>query len=272
MELEQQRAQIAKLGLGLAAISYDSPAILHDFAQRHHIDFPLLSDAGSKVIRAAGILNTTVPKTEFAYGIPYPGTFILDANGVVTGKYFEDDFRDRYTAANVIARQFGAVPRAAEHEVTGKQITATLWASNAAVAMNQRITLAIDVHLPPGLHVYSPGVQGYIPIDWKLEVSPAYHAAPVSYPKSEILYLKAIQEKVPVYKGDFRLERDVTMSDYRALKAAAGANGELTIHGTLRYQACDDRICYIPRELPLDWTLRVEAPDLQRAPASVQHK
>jgi len=36
----------------LAAISYDSEAILKYFADRRKIDFPLLADPDSKIIRA----------------------------------------------------------------------------------------------------------------------------------------------------------------------------------------------------------------------------
>ena len=38
--------------------SYDSRAVLKDFAQRKDIQFPLLSDADSGIIRRFGILNT----------------------------------------------------------------------------------------------------------------------------------------------------------------------------------------------------------------------
>ena len=30
--------------------------------------------------------------------------------------------------------------------------------------------------------------------------------------------------------------------------------GPLTIKGKLRYQACDDRVCYLPKDLALEWT------------------
>ena len=50
MELEQNLSGIRKQGLGLAAISYDSPEVLKNFAGRMHISFPLLSDPESKII------------------------------------------------------------------------------------------------------------------------------------------------------------------------------------------------------------------------------
>ena len=83
MELERDLPAIMRQGLGVAAISYDSVAVLKNFADRQHITFPLLSDSGSQTIRKFGILNETVmPGTTF-YGIPYPGTYILDRQGKV---------------------------------------------------------------------------------------------------------------------------------------------------------------------------------------------
>ncbi len=42
----------------MAAISYDPPAVLRDFAQRSGITYPLLSDEDSVTITEYGILNT----------------------------------------------------------------------------------------------------------------------------------------------------------------------------------------------------------------------
>jgi hypothetical protein len=52
------KARFEKQGIRLAAISYDSEAILKYFADRQHIDFPLLADPDSRVIRDYHVLNT----------------------------------------------------------------------------------------------------------------------------------------------------------------------------------------------------------------------
>ncbi len=272
MELETNKAQFAKLGLGLAAVSYDSVAILHKFAERRGIDFPMLSDTESKTIRELNILNDTIPKDNAFYGIPFPGTFILDAKGTIVAKYFEDDYRERYTSADILARQFGVSPAAGKSEIQGKQLSLTASASNPAVAPGQRVTLALDIDLKPNMHVYAPGVEDYIAIDWKMKDSPAAAAHEVVYPKSEKLYLQAIDETVPVYRNHFRLSRDITVAQEAAVKPLAGSDGTFTVEGTLRYQACDDRLCYVPQELPLKWTFQLQSLDRQRAPAEIQHK
>ena len=272
MELEQNRDEFRKLGLGIAAVSYDSVAILHDFAERKGIRYPLLSDSDSKVIRELGILNDTVPKDNFVFGIPYPGSFVLDPSGKIVAKYFEDDYKQRYTSADILVRQFGVMPSAGKSEVEGKQLRATASASNSVIRPLQRVALVLDIELKPNMHVYAPGVDGYIPIDWKIQDSPLAAPHEISLPKSEILYLKAIEEKVPVYKGSFRIARDITLGPDDKLKPALDSAGDFTIEGTLRYQACDDRICYIPQELPLKWKFHYEGYDRQRAPADIMHK
>ena len=64
-------------------MSYDSVAVLKNFSDWKHITYPLLSDPDSKTIRSFGILNETVPRDSMAYGIPYPGTYVVDPSGKV---------------------------------------------------------------------------------------------------------------------------------------------------------------------------------------------
>jgi hypothetical protein len=271
VELEQNQAEFRKLGLGVAAISYDSPAILRDFAQRKSIHYSLLSDKDSKIIRAAGILNETVDRNTPYFGIPYPGSFVLDANGVIVAKYFEDDYKERYTSADLLARQFGVSSEAARSEVAGKQLDLVASASNSTVHPQQRIALVLDVQIKPGMHVYAPGVEGYIPIAWSMQDSPLASAHEVESPKPEILYLAAIDEKVPVLEQHFQLKRDITLGADDKLKAALDSAGNFTVEGKLRYQACDDRICYVPQELALKWTFQYEPFDRERSPADIRH-
>ena len=272
MELEKNKAEFAKLGLGLAAVSYDSVAVLHNFAQRRGIDFLLLSDADSKTIRELNILNDTIPKDNAAFGIPFPGSFVLDAKGQIVGKYFEDNYRERYTSADILARQFGLAPAAGKSEVEGKQLRLTASASNSVVAAGQRVALALDIDLRPNMHVYAPGVEGYIAIDWKMKDSAIASAHEVIYPASEKLYLQAIDETVPVYRNHFRLTRDITIAQEAILKPLLDSAGTFTVEGTLRYQACDDRLCYVPQDLPLKWTFQFENFDRQRVPLELQRK
>lgn len=253
MELQRTLDKIRAQGLGLAAISYDPVPILKNFADRCGITFPLLSDQGSAVIRAFGILNEDVQAGTPFSGIPHPGAYIVDPRGRVVAKYFEDDYTERYTGSDILVRQFGAAAGASPSTLETKHLRLSSAASNGRVRPGQRIALTLDLDIKPGMHVYAPGVQGYIPIEWTL----ALPAHPVEFPKSKKMHLKAIGETVPVYEKHVRLVRDFTVGKLPP--------GPLAIEGTLKYQACDDRQCFLPQTAPLKWTLEVEPLDRERA-------
>jgi len=74
--------------------------VLAKFADKRKITFPLLSDSGSKTIRAYGLLNKDAKgRTE---GIPYPGTILLDRNAVIRAKLFLEGYKDRHTTDALI--------------------------------------------------------------------------------------------------------------------------------------------------------------------------
>lgn len=269
MELQESLPLLHKRGLGLAAISYDSPAILKNFSARKGITFPLLSDDGSKIIRAFGILNESVPPSSPFAGVPHPVTYIVDRDGRVLSRHFEDDYRKRYTVANILAQKFGERPREARSETAAKHLALTASASNGQVRGGERIRLFLEIDLPRNMHVYAPGVQGYISIDWSMADSPGWTSLPVDYPPASRIHLRAINETVPAYKGRFSLQREIVIADGNALKPAI-QDGRIALAGTLRYQACDDRQCFTPETVPLRWTLRFEPHDRERAPAELR--
>ena len=97
----------------------------------------------------------------------------------------------------------------------------------------------------------------------------------MTYPNSKKLYLEAINEKVPVFEGKFRITQDVTVSPSKArdgFPAVLSAGNTVSIVGELQYQACDQAFCYTPRSVPVKWELQVRPLDFKRAPEKIQHK
>jgi peroxiredoxin len=60
----------------------------------------LLSDAGSKTITDYGLLNKEAKGK--AEGIPYPGTIVIDKDGVIRAKLFLDGYKDRHPPEELI--------------------------------------------------------------------------------------------------------------------------------------------------------------------------
>ena len=99
-KLQSSLKEIEAAGGQVVTISYDSPETLKRVAAKREVTFLLLSDPGSKTIKAFGILNQA-PK-EKAKGLPYPGIFILDQKGIIRAKLFHPGYAERAKVADLI--------------------------------------------------------------------------------------------------------------------------------------------------------------------------
>ena len=104
VQLQAVNESLEGAGYSVFAISNDPIEILSDFAAKHGITFPLLSDGDSAVIRAFGIMNQLIRPDEGQsmrwYGIPYPGTYYLDENMAVTDKDFHQHHARRASGSS----------------------------------------------------------------------------------------------------------------------------------------------------------------------------
>lgn len=94
-QLVEAQAQFNALGFNVTTMTYDSVATLKEAEAEYLTSFPMLHDADSAHIKAMGILNTQYEPGQRAYGIPYPGIFVLDSNGIIRAKLAEQDYRVR---------------------------------------------------------------------------------------------------------------------------------------------------------------------------------
>ena len=100
VQLQKDLKSIETEGIQLVGISYDDTKILKAFSDRMKIAFPLLSDPGSRTIDAYHIRNEAAK--ERAEGVPNPGTFILNREGIIRAKLFLEGFRERHTTEALI--------------------------------------------------------------------------------------------------------------------------------------------------------------------------
>ncbi len=254
----------------MAAISYDSEAILADFTQLHGIDYPLLADTKSAIIQKYGVLNPEA--TGFTKGMALPGYFYITPDRKVKEKFFETAYTDRYTANNLLLKIFPQLVEGVGRTVPAPHIKLALFQSDRIVVPGSRFTVTAEIELPPDTHVYAPGVKGYKPIELRLEATPELKLQEVRYPQAHVLYLPAIKESVPVFEGKFRVFQDVVVSADRTFVTSLGAGKTLTLKGNLLYQACDSTKCYPPQRPDLSWEIQAVPLDRRRSPEAIQHK
>ncbi len=281
--------ELAAKGLGLATISYDPVETLAAFSKQHGITFPMLSDVGSPTIKKFGILNpvpewaigpnkddpavqadvqkyvSVVRPTAAMVGIAFPGTFILDTEGRVKQRFFQDFYIERNTVSNLLIKLGDKTDAAvAGTKIATAHLDITTYPSISAIAPGDRFSVALDIVPHSKIHVYAPGAKGYRVISLAIEPNPQVRVLATQYPASEIYHYKPLNEQVPVFQKPFRLVQELILDGSLQGQAALRGKESVTIRGTLEYQACNDRECFNPVSVPLSWTMTLRSLVFQR--------
>lgn len=258
MELAGQAESFRKRGIGVASVIPEPVPTIKEFATKHGLTYPVLSDADASIIRRFGLVDRTFQATGDLVGkdIPYAATFLVDEHGTIKEKFFEQAAENRRTTASMLVLQ--GEPGTGGQEVRADHFTLRTSSSNAEVAPGQRFTLVLDFELKPKHHAYAPGVKGYRPLELTIEPDPLFEVHETRYPPAGTYYFAPLKETVPVFEGRFRVTKDVTVTMREALSRFKEAQEfPATIGGSLKYQVCSDVVCYPPATQPLAWTVRV---------------
>lgn len=257
MELQARYAELQKLGLGIASITYDAPALIKKFADERKIEFAVLSDQDHTIVERYGILNRQFQPGHQNYGIPHPGTFILNREGRVLARYFEEEFQYRNTAASLALKigQPVAGMGMPIHQAT-PDVDLTAFVTDQTVAPGHRFSIVLDIAPKPGVRVIGPGQQTYRVVALTVEPRDSLRVYPLNHPRSTEFVVAPDGARLPAYAQSFRLVQDVAIvvnDQMRQLAQKSGAT--VTLRGTLEYQACTDKTCNPPRQVPFSWTL-----------------
>jgi hypothetical protein len=188
-------------------------------------------------------------------GMAFPGSFILDRQGRVTSRFFEDLYIERNTVSSILMKLGGQAGSVTGTKISTGQLEITTYPSDPAVAAGNRFALALTIQPHPNMHVYAPGAENYRAIALTIAPQPFVRVLPLKYPVSEIYLFKPLNERVPIYRKPFTLVQEVVLEGTPQAQAALRAKQSLTLTGTFDYQACDDKVCFNPASVPLSWTL-----------------
>ena len=273
--VEMQRAlpKLRAAGIKLYVVSYDEREALADFSRAHGIEFPMLSDVGSRVIRQYGILNTQIPKHEAPfYGIPYPGSYVTDEDGRVVAKFFPRHIAMRESAESFIDGALGEIFVAAdEPQVHGGEDDVRIdvvFHGGRSFRNGVPRRIVVRFHLPDGLHIYGePVPDGMVATTIAVRGPEGLVVEPPVLPPTETLRLEALDTELQVWSGQVDLVVPVWASD-RLLPLAPGPSHpeHADLQVIVRYQACDDQTCRLPRTETFTLTIPLEASATPRLP------
>jgi hypothetical protein len=130
-------------------------------------------------------------------------------------------------------------------------LTVVAYPSARTVTAGRAFSLVFEVTPRQRMHVYAPGAEPYQIIRVSLEPNPQVSSRPTVYPPSELYLFEPLNERVPVYQKAFIMRQPVIV------QAPTDGAKQVTIKGTLAYQACDDQVCFGPRTIPFQHTVQL---------------
>jgi hypothetical protein len=238
----------------VAAVLREPPAVLKAFAERHGVRFPLLADTDAAVIGRFGLANPAY-QGQPLYGVPFAGTLVVDAGGVVRERYFEAENPYRQTPGSILLREGGGAAAGDATGVSTPHFTVRALASDAEASPGNIVTLALEIEMGPRRHAYAPGAASYQPLQLTMDPHPLVRFGATRLPEPRMYTFAPLKETVPVFQGTFRVLQDATVS------ASVGTMNpmpeRLELAGTLAYQVCSDTVCFPPATQRVAWTLRV---------------
>lgn len=249
-------------------MSYDPVSTLKRFAESHGVTYPLLSDEGSAVITELGILNVTVEEERAAYkrkvedrhrGIPYPGSFLLDEEGILVGKRLEQSHRIRPTANTLMRTFFDADGTEPEGVVTtdspGVQVAA--WLDTPIISANQLQEVHIRFLLEPEVHLYTdPVPSGFRSISVSLKGDDSIHAENIPPIEGHEFTIDELPETFHVVEGTIDLAVPFFLLTNR--DTAGDRTRHVPLSVEVSYQACTGAECFMPETVTLELELHEE--------------
>jgi peroxiredoxin len=270
VELRDRIPEFDAAGIKVYGVSYDPQAALKRFSDKYSIAYDLLSDAGSVVVRQFGILNTAIdpddPRAGPYYGIPFPGTYVVDESGVVTEKFFNRHYASRASAGTILDKTLGRVlvpEEAPQADHAGERVKIAAFLSDRNLKLETVSTLHVRLELADGLHVYAePLPDGFYATTVTVEPSPELRIGEPVYPPTGPQRFEALGVTLNVYEGVVNIAVPITVTAewerVANLRRRAGFSVRETVdfQVVVKHQVCSATVCYRPETE----RLRVRAP------------
>jgi DsbC/DsbD-like thiol-disulfide interchange protein len=130
-------------------------------------------------------------------------------------------------------------------------VTAAL--SPQKVQRGRTVPATIVMDIPSGFHVNSnrPLEKFLIPTQLKIEAPRGVRVSAVSYPRAVLRNFKFSKNRVSVYEGRATMRFNVTVP-------ANFSTGSTELKAHLRYQSCNDEVCFPPQSRDVSLWISVQ--------------
>lgn len=194
-------------------------------------------------------------------GMPYPGSFLLDEDGILVGKRIEQSHRIRPTANTLMGAFFDADGSEPAGLVTtnspGVQVAA--WLDVQVISANQLQEAHVRFVLEPDVHLYTePVPSGFRAVKVTLKGDESIHVQDVAPLEGHEFTIDGLEETFHVLDGTI----DVAVPFFLLTNRDTAGDGtrQVPFSVEVSYQACTGAECFMPETVTLELELH-EAPN-----------
>lgn len=187
--------------------------------------------------------------------MPYPGSFVIDEDGILVGKRIEQSHRTRPTA-NTMMNAFFASDDEPEGLVSsstpGVQVAA--WLDTSVVAANQMQDAHVRFVLEPDVHLYTdPVPEGFRAVKVSLVGDDSIYAHDYPPLEGHDFSVTGIDETFSVLEGTIDVAIPFFLLSNRDTAGDALRSVPLSVE--VAYQACTGDECFMPESVTLELDL-----------------
>jgi DsbC/DsbD-like thiol-disulfide interchange protein len=137
----------------------------------------------------------------------------------------------------------------------GRTFVTVVAAPNAVVTPGRSTPVSFSFHVQDPYHINSnrPLQEELIPTQIHFSLPGEIAVGRLQYPAGKLMSFPFDPNtKLSVYSGDVVIKGMLVAPTH-------AATGTYTVHGELKYQACDNNACYPPKQLPFTFNVKVGA-------------
>ena len=222
------------------------------------------------MIREFGILNTLISPDDpeqaagrSFYGVPFPGVYVTDENGVVTEKFFHRHYATRESAGAIRDSALGEIlvrheAPALELGTDQVQISAFLSDTSLTFETQSDHIRAFRDRGGPAYVMVGRSLNGYIASEATIPDTPGLRVGAARYPPTHPREFPELGVTLNVYEGVVVVAIPVTPNAELFNPANRDQPEEMNIPVSVLFQACSETICYTPRTEQLSLIVPVE--------------
>lgn len=139
-----------------------------------------------------------------------------------------------------------------QHMRSDAHVSVSVEPVSQAVSPGQEYELTLLLEIAEGWHINAnPASFDYlIPTKLSLEKTSGLRLVSVNYPKGEPYQFGGLEKPLIVYEKTVRIP-------FRVAVAKGATPGSLAVAGQVSVQACDDKSCLVPSQIPVRFALEI---------------